>query len=75
MQVQTALSACKEPQGVNARALRGDGAVEMPAQHSQGQRFSGLLGNPPIPGQGELRLEGLSPPCLREGLQRQGRLR
>lgn len=65
MQVQTALSAHTEPQGENAGALRGDRAMEMPAQHSQCQSFSGLLGNPPTPGQGEL--EVLSPPCLREG--------
>lgn len=51
MEVQTALSAHTEPQGVNARALSGDRAMEMPVQHSQCQRLSALLGNAPSPGQ------------------------
>lgn len=51
MEVQTALRAHTEPQGENARALSRDRAMKMPAQHSQCQRLSGLLGNPPTPGQ------------------------
>lgn len=61
MEVQTALSAHTEPQGVNARAGTGPWKCLLSIPSARGsQLYWEML-------QAQGRLEGLSCPCLREG--------